>query len=271
MKWWGEGHEDVAFTHEDKPDLRRSCSPTSRSTSTGCRHQGSHSGTCAFPSPACRPGSAPPLEAAVGAGHVSTDPFDRLVHAQGKSLRHLVRHRRGETGRLPDVVVRPGAEDAVTAVLRVAIDADAVVIPFGRRREHLGQPRTAGGRHPARRRSTCSGCLSAARSSGICSPPGLPASRPCTTSPPARRPDRDAGVGGQRDAVLLRHEEVPAQARRAHRRASRRPLHRQRPSVRPEEVRHAPTSAISSWIAARWPTYPRPPRRGASCPSSTTM
>jgi hypothetical protein len=60
--------------------------------------------------------------------------------------------------------------------------------PFGRRREHLGQPRTAGGRHPARRRSTCSGCLSAARSSDICSPPGLAASRPCTTSPPARRP-----------------------------------------------------------------------------------
>jgi alkyldihydroxyacetonephosphate synthase len=71
------------------------------------------------------------LEAAVGAEYVSTDPLDRLVHARGKSLRDLVRHRRGEIGRLADVVVRPAGEDAVAAVLRAAIAADAVVIPFG--------------------------------------------------------------------------------------------------------------------------------------------
>jgi len=33
--------------------------------------------------------------------------------------------------RVPDVVVRPGAEDEVTAILRAALDDDAVVIPFG--------------------------------------------------------------------------------------------------------------------------------------------
>ena len=34
-------------------------------------------------------------------------------------------------GRLPDVVVRPADEDELAAVVRAAIDADAVVIPFG--------------------------------------------------------------------------------------------------------------------------------------------
>jgi alkyldihydroxyacetonephosphate synthase len=42
-----------------------------------------------------------------------------------------VRQRRGELRRLPDAVVRPGGEDEVAAVLRAALDADAVVIPFG--------------------------------------------------------------------------------------------------------------------------------------------
>jgi alkyldihydroxyacetonephosphate synthase len=53
------------------------------------------------------------------------------VHARGKSLRDLVRQRRGELGRVPDIVVRPAAEAEVAEVLRAALDADAVVIPFG--------------------------------------------------------------------------------------------------------------------------------------------
>jgi alkyldihydroxyacetonephosphate synthase len=42
-----------------------------------------------------------------------------------------VRHRAGDLGRLPDVVVRPGDEDEAAAVLRAVIEADAVLIPFG--------------------------------------------------------------------------------------------------------------------------------------------
>jgi alkyldihydroxyacetonephosphate synthase len=62
---------------------------------------------------------------------VSTEAHDRVVHGRGKSLRDLVKHRRGELGRLPDVVVRPATEEQVAAVLRLALEADAVVIPFG--------------------------------------------------------------------------------------------------------------------------------------------
>src|SRR5207248_9974620 len=49
----------------------------------------------------------------------------------GKSLRDLIRQRAGELARVPDVVVRPGSEVDVTAILQAALRADAVVIPFG--------------------------------------------------------------------------------------------------------------------------------------------
>jgi len=71
------------------------------------------------------------LEQAVGDGFVSVDALDRIVHARGKSLRDLVRQRRGDFGRVPDVVARPGSEDEVAALLRAGIAADAVVIAFG--------------------------------------------------------------------------------------------------------------------------------------------
>ena len=56
---------------------------------------------------------------------------DRVIHARGKSVRDLILQRRGELGRIPDAVVRPGGEDEVAALLRIAIELDAVVIPFG--------------------------------------------------------------------------------------------------------------------------------------------
>src|SRR5436190_6460770 len=123
MKWWGWGDDDVAFTHEDKPALgpflqrvldvdvtRR----TSRPVDVG-----------GLDVPAPRP--APGLDGVAA----STEAHDRVVHARGKSLRDLVKHRRGELGRLPDVVVRPETEAEVERVVRAALENDAVVIPFG--------------------------------------------------------------------------------------------------------------------------------------------
>jgi alkyldihydroxyacetonephosphate synthase len=131
MKWWGWGLEGVAFTHEDKPELRGFIQrvlaldvarPTTRSVAFD---------ELTIAEPALGDALRGALEDAVGADFVSTDALDRVVHARGKSLRDLVRHRAGDVGRLPDVVVRPGDEAAVEAVLRAAIAADAVVIPFG--------------------------------------------------------------------------------------------------------------------------------------------
>ena len=131
MKWWGWGDDDVAFTADDKPELgpflqRHILIDVDRVSSPRVGF-----GDLDIPEPAVAPGLRAALEAAAGAEHVSLDARDRVVHARGKSLRDLVRHRRGDLGRLPDVVVRPDDEEAVAAVLRAALDADAVVIPFG--------------------------------------------------------------------------------------------------------------------------------------------
>jgi alkyldihydroxyacetonephosphate synthase len=131
MKWWGWGHEGVAFTHADKPELapfikRVLDVDVDRATT---RPVGFDDVTVAEPTLTSDLHAA--LQQAVGSEHVSTDPLDRVVHARGKSLRDLIRHRGGDVGRVPDVVIRPGTEDEVAAVMRAAIEADAVVIPFG--------------------------------------------------------------------------------------------------------------------------------------------
>src|SRR5262249_16034318 len=83
-----------------------------------------------------RPSLAPPafraaLQAILGPDNLKDDPLHRLVHAYGKGLRDLVRLRQASTGRLPDVVVYRGSVAEVTGIVQVALDSNAVVIPFG--------------------------------------------------------------------------------------------------------------------------------------------
>ena len=131
MKWWGWGQEGVEFTHEDKPalaafileaidvDVRKKGAPPLRFDQLE------------IPDPALPDELWEALERAVSREFVSLDPLDRVVHARGKSLRDLVWQRTGELPRVPDVVVRPGAEDEVAAILDAAVQHDAVVISFG--------------------------------------------------------------------------------------------------------------------------------------------
>ncbi|MCW3017049.1 MAG: linked oxidase domain protein [Solirubrobacterales bacterium] len=131
MKWWGWGLEGVEFTHEDKPELGPFIKDklgvdVGRATAAPTRFQ-----DLDLPAPTLPDDLRVALEQAVTNDFVSTDPLDRVVHARGKSIRDLIRQRRGDLPRVPDVVVRPGSEDEVTAVLQAALTADAVVIPFG--------------------------------------------------------------------------------------------------------------------------------------------
>ncbi|MGE5636846.1 MAG: FAD-binding oxidoreductase [Nocardioidaceae bacterium] len=131
MKWWGWGDEGVSFTHADKPELgpylaRNLAVDVARVTSRPVAFE-----ELRVPEPSLPPALREGLERAVGRERVSTDALDRVVHARGKSLRDLVRQRRGDLGRLPDAVVRPGDEAELAAAVRAALDADAVVIPFG--------------------------------------------------------------------------------------------------------------------------------------------
>jgi alkyldihydroxyacetonephosphate synthase len=131
MKWWGWGAEDVAFSHEGKPELAPFIE-----RALGLDVRKPVASAIAFDQLEIPPGALPvPLRArlqeAAGPEQVSTDHRDRLVHARGKSLTDLFRQRRGDLGRLPDVVVRPGSEDEVVAVIEAALEEDAVAIPFG--------------------------------------------------------------------------------------------------------------------------------------------
>jgi alkyldihydroxyacetonephosphate synthase len=127
MKWWGWGDDGVSFTHEDKPALAPFLKDVLDLDVTRVASRPTSFEHLNVPAPSV----SPDLSAALAAADLSTDPLDRVVHARGKSLRDLVRHRRGDLGRLPDVVVRPADEEQVAAVVRAAVDADAVLIPFG--------------------------------------------------------------------------------------------------------------------------------------------
>src|SRR3954470_7341722 len=131
MKWWGWGDEGVAFTHDDKPDLAPFIEREIGVDITAPPARPVAFESLDIPEPALDDDLRAALEAAAGPAHVSTDALDRVVHARGKSVRDLVRHRRGELGRLPDAVVRPGSKPEVEPVVRAVLDADAVVIPFG--------------------------------------------------------------------------------------------------------------------------------------------
>jgi alkyldihydroxyacetonephosphate synthase len=131
MKWWGWGEDGVEFTHCDKPGLAPFIADVlgvnvDRVTDAPIRFE-----ELAIPEPELPDDLRCALDRAVGSRSVSVDPLDRVVHTRGKSLRDLVRQRRGELRRVPDVVVRPGSEDEVARVLGAAVDFDAVVIPFG--------------------------------------------------------------------------------------------------------------------------------------------
>lgn len=131
MKWWGWGPESVEFSHADKPDLAPFIEQAIGLRIAGVTAPPVRFADLEIPEPRLPGELRAALTDALGAASVSVEALDRVLHARGKSLRDLILQRRGQLPRVPDVVVRPGTEDDVGAVLRLAVDADAVVIPFG--------------------------------------------------------------------------------------------------------------------------------------------
>ena len=83
-------------------------------------------------SQATKPGnSSPHGPLRVGIGGPVGSGKTALMDLLCKSMRDLVRIRRGDFGRVPDLVVYPADEEQVEAVLRIGLDSDAVLIPFG--------------------------------------------------------------------------------------------------------------------------------------------
>jgi len=131
MKWWGWGEQEISWSHDDKPSL----GPFVRERIGIDLDQPPapliELDQLKVPDPALDDVLLKALTAVVGDDNVDQTPLDRVVHTYGKSLRDLVRIRRGDLGRLPDVVVYPGTEHEVAGVVAAAIEHDAVLIPFG--------------------------------------------------------------------------------------------------------------------------------------------
>jgi alkyldihydroxyacetonephosphate synthase len=132
MKWWGWGVPGVAFHFEDKPGFApfvakavgldlHAVAPLDPPSFDGLQVPESRDDG------RIRAAAA----AVVGDAAVTGDAMDRVVHTYGKSLRDLVRVRAGVLPRTPDLVVYPGTEDEVQALVTALVGLDAVLIPFG--------------------------------------------------------------------------------------------------------------------------------------------
>jgi alkyldihydroxyacetonephosphate synthase len=90
-----------------------------------------------LPPPRLRPPAA--LE-----GICATDPYQRALHAYGRSYADVVRAFRGRFDHPPDVVVHPRDEDELHRALEWAVSAGAAVIPFGGGTSVVGGVEAAG-------------------------------------------------------------------------------------------------------------------------------
>ncbi|WP_405977055.1 FAD-binding oxidoreductase [Streptomyces sp. NBC_00158] len=75
---------------------------------------------------------APAVEPPPALAHlVTADPADRAAHAMGKAYRDVARALRGQPGRIPDLVARPGDEQDVADLLDWAGGNGTAVVPYG--------------------------------------------------------------------------------------------------------------------------------------------
>ncbi len=246
MKWSGWGDDGVAFTHEDKPGLgpflQRALDLdvyASGGTPGGLRRpRGTGAGAAGRRSPT----RSPPRPA--------RSPRTRWTASSTRAARACATScatAAASSAALPDAVVRPDGEDAVAAVMRAALEHDAVLIPFGGGTSISGSlevpPQERAPGHLARPREAAAGAGDRRRVR-----PGARAGR--SARPRPRAPARRAGL----DARALPRLLHPLDARRLDRHAllgdAVRPLRRhRRPRARGPRrhaggaARHAPGAA----------------------------
>jgi alkyldihydroxyacetonephosphate synthase len=131
MKWWGWGDEQVTFTHADKPDLAPFVREKIGIDLDGPRDDVIDFSELTIDDAVVTEAFRSALDEALRPDQITSEPMERVVHTYGKSLRDLLRVRRGDLGRLPDVIVYPENEDDVVSIMSTALSHDVVVIPFG--------------------------------------------------------------------------------------------------------------------------------------------
>lgn len=131
MKWWGWGVPEHSFSAADKPALAPFIRSKLGVDVTAAATPPPSFDDLTIPESAVPPQLLTDLVAAVGEEHLSVTETDRVIHTYGKSIRDLLRVRRNQFPRVPDIVVFPGTESEVVAVTVAASSHNAVLIPFG--------------------------------------------------------------------------------------------------------------------------------------------
>jgi alkyldihydroxyacetonephosphate synthase len=131
QKWWGWGAEGTEFSFADKPKFAPFVMGVLGVDVTLPAPRVRDFASLDVPASQLSSDLRAKLVDAIGEEYVIDDDELRVVHAFGRGVRDLVRVRRGQLGRVPDVVVYPGSEEDVVAIVDAAVEADAVVIPYG--------------------------------------------------------------------------------------------------------------------------------------------
>jgi alkyldihydroxyacetonephosphate synthase len=131
QKWWGWGSEGTEFSFADKPKFAPFVMDKIGVDVTKPAPRVADLSSFDIAASQLSDGLREALVSALGEANVVTDDEYRVIHAFGRGVRDLVRVRRGQFGRLPDVVVYPGSEEDVVAIVAAAVEHDAVVIPYG--------------------------------------------------------------------------------------------------------------------------------------------
>ena len=103
MKWWGWGVDGIAFHHEDKPRLAPFVLDKVGLDITTPGRRSLQLEDLTIPPSRLSDQLRATLTKIVGQANVVDDDLDRVVHTKGKSVRDLIRVRRGELGRVEDV------------------------------------------------------------------------------------------------------------------------------------------------------------------------
>jgi alkyldihydroxyacetonephosphate synthase len=122
LRFWGWGYADEGLSPEEEARVR-----TSAARAIGhATEEGPAPVEADFDLPA--PRIAPPARLSA---LTSTTPYDRLVHALGKSYGDVVRMRMRHVPHPPDLVAFPRTADDIARLLDWASGANVAVIPFG--------------------------------------------------------------------------------------------------------------------------------------------
>ncbi|WP_297740707.1 FAD-binding oxidoreductase [uncultured Tessaracoccus sp.] len=131
QKWWGWGEEHLGYSDEGRPKFRSFVKKMVGLDIYDATPAKPDFSSLDVPAPLIDDALREKLRNIVGEKYLHDDDETRVVHCYGKGVRDLMRIRRGDLGRIPDVVLYPADEDEILQIMDTVVDADAVLIPFG--------------------------------------------------------------------------------------------------------------------------------------------